>query len=99
MKALDKKLWIELAARYPDGIKIFQEWFENYKERVNWQKLFGEVITPHYVHKGPDFEELPEALQLGIWQEFTRGMNHQPKLDWNAAIQDFIKDLHAEAND
>lgn len=61
--------WNDLKAKYPEGLKIFTDWVDEYKKAVYWKGLFGAEII-----RAPKFHELPYAFQLGIWLEFVNSM-------------------------
>ena len=77
-----ENFWNELNERLPAGTKVFCDWIDEYKERLDWSKLFnaGYVLNRHY-HIGfmvdpgltlaPKFHDLPYAFQLGIWIQFV----------------------------
>lgn len=64
-----ENFWNELKARYPEGLKIFTDWIDEYKKTVDWDKLFNGRGYPIVV-LAPKYHELPYAFQLGIWLEF-----------------------------
>lgn len=75
---LNSEFWKGMEEEYPEGIKIFNVWFEAYKIENDWIKLFGEDIStriapsiPHWSDRLlPEFHELPIAFQVGIFDEF-----------------------------
>lgn len=46
---------------YPNAMKEFCDWIDNYKVDNNWNELFGEKVKYHH---------LPIAMQIGIWCDF-----------------------------
>lgn len=66
-----ENFWDELQKLYPEGLKIFTDWVDGYKESLNWELLFNSVKDPVVIPPAPKYHELPFAFQLGIWLEFA----------------------------
>lgn len=58
-----ENFWNELYDKYPDKMKVFCSWVDEYKEKVNWEQLFGNA--------GKKYHDLPIAMQIGIFIQFT----------------------------
>ena len=54
-----ENFWDDLMLKYPNAMKIFCAWVDEYKKKVNWNRLIK-------------FHHLPIAFQLGVFIEFTR---------------------------
>lgn len=74
MENLNKEnFWNELMSRFPDGMKLFCSWVDDYKEKNNWNDLFNYGI-PRRKTQGwhnPKFHDIPLAMQIGIFLEFV----------------------------
>lgn len=63
-----ENFWNDLKAKYPEGVKVFTDWIDEYKKKVYWDSLFNACYEKS--PEAPKFHELPYAFQLGIWLEF-----------------------------
>lgn len=54
-----------LAEKYPEAIEKFCQWVDRFKERNNWDILFGGGVVT-----GPKFHDLPYEMQYGILLSF-----------------------------
>lgn len=65
--------WAKFKEAYPDAMAIFSTWIDEYKKRVFWKQLFykdfGIGILP------PRFDEIPAAMQVGIFLQFASENN------------------------
>lgn len=68
--SLKQDFWIELEKQYPQGVKVFNEFLDEYKKSVNWQDLFRDHLNSDAKFSSPKFYDLPHAMQLGIWLFF-----------------------------
>lgn len=76
-----ENFWNDLYDAYPEAMRVFCEWIDEYKKRVNWDTLFADNIRVgdssllrSTIPKGtraPKFHEIPVAMQLGIWSQFV----------------------------
>lgn len=57
-----ENFWNPLKKIYPDSMNAFCKWVDEYKKRVNWPELLGSAIKYH---------DLPIAMQIGIFFQFT----------------------------
>lgn len=51
----------EMMLKFPNAMKVFCKFIDDYKEAVGWNLLFGDTIKFHH---------LPHAMQQGIWLEY-----------------------------
>lgn len=76
MENLTKEnFWNEMMEKYPEQMKKFCDWIDDYKASVNWESLFGTHKTTDggrivCSYSAPKFHDLPFAMQLGIWAEY-----------------------------
>lgn len=101
MKQLTKEFWDDMYRQFPEGMKIFNEWIDVYKQIVKWQHLFNVGLGVALI---PKYHELPHAMQVGIWLQFESEIatrSNSPFYYFKAAecIKSFIKNLHEEATD
>lgn len=70
MDSLTKEnFWNELMEHYPSEMELFCKWIDEYKKRVDWNKLFNPSIL---IFRGPPkFHDLPIAMQAGIFMQFA----------------------------
>lgn len=66
----------EMQRRFPAGTQMFMDWFGSYRDRVGWHALFNSD-SDYQNSQGknapvPRFEQLPHAMQMGIYLEFLR---------------------------
>lgn len=61
--------WNELKDKYPAEMTIFGDWVDRYKEKVHWKYLFRSDTGIKL--ELPKFHQLPSAMQLGIFIQFT----------------------------
>lgn len=52
----------EVKEQYPNAMKHFLDWIDEYKKAVDWESLFGSI----------KFHSIPYAMQYGIWIEYCR---------------------------
>lgn len=86
MESLTKKnFWDEMSQKYPNAMKLFLEWVDEYKKVNNFLKLFNggidytnyfkdESLQKHYTEDTtaiPKLHELPVAMQFGIFLEWS----------------------------
>lgn len=76
-KGLTLEFFNPLKERYPEAMKTFCDWIDDYKKEVYWYDMFGDGLKLDNFEKritgmkvAPKFHELPYAIQLGIWFEF-----------------------------
>jgi hypothetical protein len=80
MKDLTMKDFSILGEKWPEGLKVFTDWINQYKIENNWMGLFNDseglsVATYEGVsveRKAPKYHDLPGAMQLGIFVEFMQ---------------------------
>ena len=74
MENLTKEnFWNDLMDKYPEEMKRFCAWIDEYKKRVDWERLFGnfspEVLSVKVART--KYHDLPIAMQIGIFLQFT----------------------------
>lgn len=110
MDSLTKEnFWNDLMAKYPEEMKEFCGWIDDYKIRVNWLPLFNvDSDYQNYLGKNapaPKYHDLPIAMQIGIFMQFASECGWFAFLEINIAhaehwelmpaqIQDFFKEEH-----
>lgn len=75
MESLNENFWNDLKSKYPNEMKVFYDWIDEYKQKVEWNKLFNHG-SPHYAAMGwhnPKYHDLPIAMQVGIFMQFLSG--------------------------
>lgn len=89
---LTKELfWNNITKNYPKEAHKFYTWIDQYKKRNNWLKLFnggiyymkpsegdlGEAQNSNGANtEAPKFHELPVAMQIGIFIQYTQEYYH-----------------------
>lgn len=63
-----ENFWDELMTKFPGDINRFISWIDEYKEAVGWNHLLGKAIK---------FHDMPIAMQLGIFIQFTCDESHR----------------------
>jgi len=60
-------------AKYPEQMKVFCAWVDEYKARNEWGSIFknGEDKFVRDTGKPLKYHELPIAMQFGIFYQFT----------------------------
>lgn len=53
--------WNDIQSRFPDAMKVFSKWIDEYKAKVGWTDLFP---------NGVKFHDLPFEMQNGILARF-----------------------------
>ena len=77
MESLTKEnFWNELAEKYPAQMKKFCDWIDEYKKRINWNELFNKFYSTNgsavpEIMNVPKYHDLPVAMQIGIFFQFT----------------------------
>lgn len=64
----------EMKEKFPNAMKHFCDWIDEYKKAVHWNDLFGNTKIIQREHYWADikFHHLPYAMQYGIWIEYCR---------------------------
>lgn len=71
-----ENFWNKLYEDYPEEMKKFCDWIDEYKKRVNWNFLFQDIEiredhTWKLVHSQKrKFHDLPIAMQTGIFYQY-----------------------------
>lgn len=81
MESLTKEnFWNDLQGKYPEQMKQFCAWVDEYKKRVDWNAVFNYEQSHNDLYKkynipprrdAPKFHDLPIAMQWGIFYQFT----------------------------
>ncbi len=84
-KLTKENFWNDLNARYPKGMKVFCDWIDEYKKRVNWNQLFrngpflsfenDEITKPIQGEQNVKFHDIPGEMQIGIYIQFLSDIN------------------------
>lgn len=63
----------EMKEKFPNAMKHFCNWVDEYKKAVNWDKLFSSNENTDQLNSSKyKFHEIPYAMQYGIWIEYCR---------------------------
>jgi len=112
MDSLTKEnFWNALYEACPSEIEQFCKWIDEYKKRVNWNKLFNSDSDYQNAQgknaPAPKYHELPIAMQLGIFTQFAfehGGTDSHTFInddvivsmnDFVDAIKNYFRELHA----
>lgn len=69
-----ENFWNDLADKYPEEMKHFCAWIDEYKKRVDWDELFNSNST--FIDgagegaPAPKYHDLPIAMQIGIFIQY-----------------------------
>jgi len=64
-----ENFWNEMQQKYPDQMKKFCSWIDEYKKKNDWNSLFPIVGRPkHWMDI--KYHHLPLAMQMGIFNEY-----------------------------
>ena len=83
-----ENFWNEMMEKYPEQMKSFCKYIDDYKESNDWQALFndGYIYGCHpktptdpimKTTKAPKFHDLPLAMQMGIFNNWCGEYNLQ----------------------
>ena len=64
----DKNGWSDLEEEFPREVKIFFLWLDNYKQEVEWDRLFDNINS--LSKRNIQFDHIPLEMQLGILKKF-----------------------------
>lgn len=75
-KLTKEGFWDLMIQRYPVSSKIFLDWIDQYKKRVNWLPLFNSS-SDWQDNEGrnapaPKFHNIPPEMQFGIFLQFIK---------------------------
>lgn len=93
-----ENFWNEVMEKYPLATNLFCKWIDEYKEAVNWNKLFAANDNTDQLHSSKyKFHEIPYAMQQGIWIEFANDTLHrfyeQPEYEYRFDLAEDIKEV------
>lgn len=76
---MDKQFWDALFESYPQSVKEFYDFIDEYKVLNNWNELFID---------GVKFHNLPIELQLGVWIDFqfSRGCGNSDNISFGCDV-------------
>lgn len=83
-----ENFWNDLQEKYPEQMKLFCDWIDDYKKRVDWNTLFRQDVCSHCPDPPigiPKFHEIPVAMQIGIYSQFLSEQNDMrlaPPMDY-----------------
>lgn len=88
-----ENFWNDLQERYPEKMKEFCDWIDEYKKENNWNSLFKPL--PGYTggavgFKYPKYHDLPFAMQVGIFIQFVDERNLNRKYPFRQAAMETI---------
>lgn len=63
-----ENFWNDLMEKYPEEMKLFCAWIDEYKKKVDWNNLFASTVNA----KIPKYHDLPIAMQFGIFLQFAK---------------------------
>ncbi len=61
--------WTKMTEGYPDQVKKFGDWIDQYKKCIAWNKFFT-YHSPEGI-KSWKYHDLPLAMQLGIFHQYA----------------------------
>ena len=77
-KLTKENFFNEMQFLYPDGMKVFRAWIDQYKKDNDWFELFGDRVKYHH---------LPAAMQAGIFflfiQEYAKSRDEHFEFDFD----------------
>lgn len=102
--------WNPLSEKYPNSMKLFFNWIDNYKEENNWGDIFNEGDSngdDGCYRESPKYHELPMAMQVGIFLEFVEDTCNKYQLSFlfdgfvniKYRISDYLKRLQNQRLD
>lgn len=92
-----ENFWNDLATWYPDQMKEFCDWIDEYKKRIKWNTLFANTLMSSEESE-IKYHHVPIAMQLGIFFQYTCESPHQyllteavPEIE---DMQDMVDAIH-----
>jgi hypothetical protein len=85
-----KKFWDKIEKDYPGELQPFYAWLDEYKKSVEWERLFN-FGFPYYAKQGwhnPRFDELPPAMQIGIFIQFVSEVPSRYSLELDVKVKE-----------
>lgn len=79
-----ENFWDELERQFPDAVKRFYDWIDEYKIEAGWDKIFkcnegtGQVVK---------FHEVPVEIQMGIISRFLFELTGSRAGDKNLVLE------------
>jgi hypothetical protein len=91
-----ENFWNPLMVKCPYAVGLFCEWIDEYKKKVNWNKLFNSDSDWQDMYgknaPAPKFHDIPFSMQVGIIELFMRCYTKRRRM-W------LIKDNRGIANE
>lgn len=81
-----ENFWNSMNEKYPEEMKQFCDWIDEYKKRIKWNIIFADDSTsPNGLTvTAPKYHELPIAMQIGIFMQFVIELkDHKPMMSFN----------------
>lgn len=79
---MNQEFWKNIKIVYSDAAAYFIQWFEQYKNQVNWEK---------YILPGIEIYDLPVALQSGIMQQFSMSALSEKQYNHNQITRELTE--------
>lgn len=76
----------DLGAKFPEAMKLFKTWIDQYKQDNNWQDLFNGWES----FEAPKYHDLPLAMQAGIFIQFAQ------ETEWTGSKYEHTMELDRE---
>ncbi|SRR5258706_7209943 len=89
MENLTKEnFWDQLMEKYPEEMKRFCTWIDEYKKRVEWNGLFCSQYTDGEKLLVPKYHQIPIAMQFGIFLQFAKESWSNEQIDGERAFRE-----------
>lgn len=84
--------WNKMMEEFPNAMKLFCNWIDEYKKETDWNNLLGGDIKYH---------DLPYAMQQGVWISFCYDQlnehfeqpEYSPDFDFEEEVKNVFKEL------
>lgn len=95
MDSLTKEnFWNELQEKYPEQMKVFIDWIDEYKKRVDWDLIFREGKHGSEYAQPTHYHQLPIAIQLGIFMQFQAELSSSALDEYNKIPEEIKMFFH-----
>ncbi len=85
--------WNEIEKRWPGEFHRFGKWIDDYKKNNHWKDLFKITIRDKF-WSNIKYHDLPDAMQLGIFIEYTvEESHHYPFEIQEGTMEGIIRDV------
>jgi hypothetical protein len=92
-----ENFWNEMKLKYPNAVKDWCDWVDDYKKKVDWNGLFhdGKFTENTGIPVTTKVHELPIALQVGLFIQYRFDCRFHPGLfeinsDWKEQFRRFF---------